>query len=316
MKRLVSILLVATFMFAFVGCKEKLNEHLSLYKDVTIKEYVEVSNYKGIEVDTTSSLFQQYFDAEYSDDVTSNDLYKVLTEGTVANGDIVNLDYIGKIDGVAFEGGTASGYDLTIGSGTFIDDFEEELIGVKIGETKDVTAKFPDNYGETSLAGKEAIFTCTINYITKNQTLEESYIKMGFKSSAEYEEDIKVRAIKRYLLYTVCDNANIKSYPTKESNLITDALVNQAKAQFENMGISFETALAYNGYTLDTYRQLIMNNTMDVSVVMYYIVAVEELEVLESTVNSQTEGLPTVLKEMYAIEDTALNFLYNNAKIK
>lgn len=315
MKRIVSIMLIAICMFSLVGCKD-LNKHLTLYKGVNIKEYVEVTDYKGIEVDTTSSQFQEYFDAVYNDDVTNNGLYRIVKEGTVANGDIVNLDYEGKLDGVAFEGGTAKGYDLTIGSKTFIDDFEEELIGAKIGETRDVTAKFPENYQEKSLAGKEAVFTCKINYITKNQTVEESYIKMGFKSSAEYKEDIKVRAIKNYLLNTVCDNANIKSYPTKESQLLTDALVNQVKSRFESMGIPFETALAYNGYTIETLRQKIMDDTMKVSVVMYYIVVAEELKVSENTINSQGEGMPLVLAEMQAIEDTAINFVYNNANIK
>ena len=315
MKKIISVLLVALCMFSLVGCKD-LNKHLTLYNGVNIKEYVEVENYKGIEVDTTSSQFQEYFDAVYNDDVTNNGLYSIVKEGTVANGDIVNLDYEGKLDGVAFEGGTATGYDLTIGSNTFIDDFEEELIGAKIGETRDVTAKFPENYQETSLAGKETVFTCKINYITKNQTVEESYIKLGFKTSAEYKEDIKVRAIKNYLLKTVCDNAKIKSYPTKESKVITDELVNQVKTRFESVGIPFETALAYNGYTVETLRQEIMADTMKVSLATYYIVVAEELEVSQNTINSQGDGIPLVLAEMQAIEDTAINFVYNNANIK
>ena len=132
MKRIVSIVLAAMVVFTLVGCKEKHNKNLTLYNGVNIKEYVEVENYKGIEVDTTSSQFQEYFDAVYNDDVTNNGLSAVIKEGTVENGDTVNLDFEGKLNGVAFAGGTAKGYDLVIGSGAFIDDFEEELIGVKI----------------------------------------------------------------------------------------------------------------------------------------------------------------------------------------
>ena len=317
MKRIVSVVLAAMVVFTLVGCKEKLNKNLTLYKDVKISEYVEVGNYKGIEVDTSSSEFQEYFDAIYDKDVSKYGLSTVIKEGTVENGDTVNLDFEGKLNGVAFAGGTAKGYDLVIGSGAFIDDFEEELIGVKIGETKDVTATFPTPYSNNpDLAGKEAIFTCKINYITRKQKIEESYIKMGFKSSAEYKEEIKARAVKSYLLDIVCSSAKIKGYPTKESQLLTDALVNQAKTRFESAGIPFETALAYDGYTVETLRQEIMADTMKVSLATYYIVVAEELEVSQNTINSQGDGIPLVLAEMYAIEDTAMNFVYNNAKIK
>lgn len=105
---------------------------------------------------------------------TTNFITKI-TEGEVADGDIANINYVGKIDGVQFDGGTADNYDLTIGSNTFIDDFEEELIGVKVGETKDVTATFPTNYSnDPNLSGKEAIFTVTVNHI-KNRKLLKNF---------------------------------------------------------------------------------------------------------------------------------------------
>lgn len=86
---------------------------------------------------------------------------------TVEDGDTVNIDFVGTVDGVEFEGGNTngSGADLTIGSGRYIDDFEEQLIGHTVGETTEVVVTFPENYGKEELNGKEAVFTVTINGI-------------------------------------------------------------------------------------------------------------------------------------------------------
>lgn len=95
---------------------------------------------------------------------TSN---KSTSEDKVQDGDVVNIDFKGSYNGVAFDGGTATDYDLRIGSNSFIDDFEEQLIGMKVGETKTITVTFPDNYGVDSLAGKDAQFEVTINEINR-----------------------------------------------------------------------------------------------------------------------------------------------------
>ena len=97
----------------------------------------------------------------------------------VQNGDTVNIDYVGKLNGVAFDGGTATGYDLTIGKKTFIEDLENGLIGKTVGTTVDVEAKFPDDYtGSEELRGKTTVFTVTINYVgTKKEEADDDYIK-------------------------------------------------------------------------------------------------------------------------------------------
>jgi len=91
-----------------------------------------------------------------------------ITDRAVENGDVVNLDYEGKKDGVAFEGGTAKGYDLEIGSGLFIPGFEEKLVGVMPGETVDLDLTFPEGYDEPSLAGQPVVFTVTVNGIAES----------------------------------------------------------------------------------------------------------------------------------------------------
>lgn len=105
-----------------------------------------------------------------SDDTTTNDMDITLQTDsslTVKDGDTVNIDYVGTVDGVEFDGGNTQGYgaDLTIGSGTYIDDFEEQLVGAHPGDTVDVVVTFPENYGVDELNGKEAVFVTTINGI-------------------------------------------------------------------------------------------------------------------------------------------------------
>lgn len=102
-----------------------------------------------------------------STDDTASASYSTDTSLTVENGDTVNIDYVGSIDGVEFSGGNTNGYgtDLTIGSGSYIDDFEEQLIGAHPGDTVDVYATFPEDYGKEELNGKEALFKVVINGI-------------------------------------------------------------------------------------------------------------------------------------------------------
>ena len=318
MKRLAAVILVIVLMMsALTGCggKDRL-----LYSGIKFENYIEVGEYKGIEVDTSSDDFVKVFDGVYAMDVEDYKLYKEVEEGVVANGDIINLDYSGKIDGVVFEGGTAEGAELEIGSGTFIDDFEEELIGVAVGETKDVTAKFPENYGKEDLNGKEAVFTCTVNSIRKDMTIEEAYSELDFGSVEEYKADITKRAVQEYILNKITEKTKVKNYPEKDAELLRDAIfdfyVDLYKSQY---GVNFEDLIKSNGSTVEDYKSQIASEMvppmMDVNMIMYYILDTEELELLESTLNSQSTSQP-VIAESYAVQDIVMEFLYDNAKIK
>ena len=317
MKRLTAVLLVAVLMVTFLtGCGKK----RELYSKVKLENYIEVGNYLGIEVDTTTDAFAKYYDEIFAMDVEDHKLYKEVKEGTVQNGDIINLDYAGKIDGVAFDGGTATGAELEIGSKTFIDDFEEELIGVTVGATKDVTAKFPENYGVASLNGKEAVFTCKVNYIKKAMTEEEAYESLEFTSVDKYKANIKERAIKQYIMDTVSATTKVKDYPQKDSELLCESIyefyVDIYKSEYN---VNLEDVLTSNGSSVETYKSQIATEMvpqmMNVNMLMYYIFDAEELELLESTVNSQSVDQP-VIAESYAVQDIVMEYLYDNAVIK
>ncbi len=314
MKRLTAILLAVVLMMTFLtGCGKK----RELYSKVKLENYIEVKDYIGIEVDTTTDEFDKYYDEMFTMDVEDNALYKEVKEGIVANGDTVNLDYEGKLDGVAFDGGTAKGAELVIGSKTFIDDFEEELIGVAVGQTKDVTATFPTPYpNNPDLAGKEAIFTCKINSIVKPMTEEEAYEKMHFDSVGDYKTDIKKRAVKQYILDTVVSNSKISDYPKKDSELIGNAIFEFYADMFKQAyNVDLEEYIVANGLTVEDYKTQMSTQMMNVNMIMYYILDAEKLELLESTLNSQDVEQP-IIAESYAVQDIVMEYLYDNAKIK
>lgn len=139
-------------------------------KDLVVEDYVTLGDYKNIQI-TKPVLAES--------DITWEVLYCIsdyvaeanggITDRAVVNGDLINLDYAGYEDGVAFNGGTAENQLLGIGSGSFIDGFEEGLVGVKPGETVDLNLKFPTNYHSADLAGTEVVFTCTVNFIIPNE---------------------------------------------------------------------------------------------------------------------------------------------------
>lgn len=108
-----------------------------------------------------------------------------VTDRAAADGDTVNIDYVGTVDGVEFDGGSAEGYDLPLGSGTFIDGFEEQIVGHTPGESFDVTVTFPEDYRATDLAGKEAVFATTLNYISESVTpeLTDDFVKENLNES-------------------------------------------------------------------------------------------------------------------------------------
>ncbi len=138
--------------------------------------FYEMGEYKGMEVSVAAKVIVD----EETATIFAEDVFKNMaasygleqTEGVVELGDVTNIDYEGKLDGVAFEGGTATGQTLEIGSGQFIDGFEDGLIGVAIGDTVDLTLTFPEDYSSTDLAGQEVVFTVTVNSVVPDMSDE------------------------------------------------------------------------------------------------------------------------------------------------
>ncbi len=172
-------------------------------KDYNPDDYVTLGDYEGLEVEVdtynyTAEDVEQEMQSEFDYYIQNTQAYdyKKLDKDTVEDGDIVNIDYVGKKDGVAFDGGTAQGAHLTIGAGQFIDGFESGLIGHKVGETVSLNLTFPEQYHSEELAGQAVVFDVTINSIDEQSVPElndEAVQKMGsghntvdeFKKSTE-----------------------------------------------------------------------------------------------------------------------------------
>lgn len=159
-------------------------------KDLDVDKYVTVGDYKSIrverpEVKVSDAELEELFNEIY---LNSFPAELGVKDRAVEVGDTANIDYEGKKDGVAFAGGTAQGSNLTIGSHTFIDGFEDGLVGVMPGETVDLNLKFPDNYGNTELAGQAVVFTVKVNYIIPAEKTDEAAKNFGVAEVTNLEE--------------------------------------------------------------------------------------------------------------------------------
>lgn len=193
-------------------------------KGIKATDYVTLCDYKNIEVPLSEVT---YTDEEFKNVIDQNlSAHQVLKEeGVVADGDKVNIDYVGTMDGVEFEGGNSggNGYDLTIGSGQFIEGFESQLIGHKAGEDVTVKVTFPEDYSQADLAGKPAEFAVTIHGIYANPEYNDDFVKENYpdmgSTVAEYEQALKDEyyegSLKDYVTDYVVDNSTVNKFPSK-----------------------------------------------------------------------------------------------------
>ncbi|MBR2674812.1 MAG: trigger factor [Mogibacterium sp.] len=190
--RLAEALLIAVMGIMLTACGTKAqipNE----YNYGDFSEYIKLADYKGIEYtkitgDVSEEEVRDYIDGRLS----ASDETEQINEGKVEADSIVNIDYVGSIDGVEFEGGTAQGADLDIANSGYIPGFAEGIIGHEVGETFDLHVTFPDDYGKEELQGKPAVFKTTINYlvIKKKAEFNDEWVKNNsdYSTTAEYED--------------------------------------------------------------------------------------------------------------------------------
>lgn len=193
---------------------------------------------------------------EVEDEIASTlESYKELSTDEqleIADGDEVNIDFVGTVDGVEFDGGNSggAGYDLTIGSGSFVDDFEQQLIGHKPGDEVTVEVTFPEDYSE-DLAGKDAVFAVTVNGIQVTPELTDDFVAENLAdteeaaTAAEYrakvEEDFYQEHLQDYLTTYVLENSTVNSYPDKYVKATKSVMKNSD----ENSGMEMEDEIAY-----------------------------------------------------------------------
>lgn len=190
-------------------------------------DYVTLGQYKGLEVTLApTEVTDEEIQSEIQSTLSQNEKLTTLEEGTVEEGDVANIDYEGKIDGEAFDGGTDKGFDLTIGSGSFIEGFESGLVGKKIGGETDLNLKFPDTYTNADVAGKDVVFHVTVNSVKRAPELTDELVGeiSDYKTVDEYKKSIEDSLIEQKksvqdsqklndLMSQVYENSEIKGYP-------------------------------------------------------------------------------------------------------
>ena len=247
---------------------EKLEDDgITLVAIVPVKPEVKISNYKGMKIQQYAYTVKDEEVAAELARVQDRNARKVeITDRAAQNGDIVNIDFVGTVDGVKFDGGEAEGFDLTLGSGQFIPGFEDQVVGMNIGETKDVNVTFPENYQAENLKGKAAVFAVKLNAIQGKELpeLTDEFIKDA--TGSETVEEYKTKARER--LQAQADRrANDQT-----ENSILDAIAANAEVEIPQAMIEreidglvqkFEYQLMYQGLKLQDYLEFLKVDLAD-----------------------------------------------------
>lgn len=355
MKRVAATILAAVLAAtSLVGCGSGGEENLS---KVDSEKYVtKLGEYKGMQLTGSATEITDEYLESYIDYMLENSKQPVaITEDRpVQTGDVVNIDYVGKKDGVAFDGGTAQGYDLTIGSGSFIEGFEDGLIGAKAGETLDLNLTFPENYPAEDLAGQAVVFTVTVNTIGELvrpeltdeyvqslgmdycQNVEEFYdvVRQSLEDSANatLENELQTQVIEK--LMEICEFT--EEVPEEMFNYYKE----QIDANFVNSAsaVGMEKAdyiTQYYGMTEEQYQSEIETgalNSARQAIVCSMIAEKEGIEVTDDELNAKIEenyanfGYESVDAYMesgnaedyrdYLLTMEVLDFLLDNAVVK
>ncbi|MCR5793486.1 MAG: trigger factor [Lachnospiraceae bacterium] len=355
-KKLVALLMVMALGVLAVGCGDKKEaskeadskgSEYDLYdgEDYKIDECVELANYKGLDMEVTE-VADSDVDAQIQSELENNKTYNQIKEGKVKDGDTVNIDYVGKKDGKEFDGGSATGYDLTIGSNTFIPGFESGLVGKKVGETVDINVTFPEEYQSEELAGQPAVFTVTINYIRGDeikQELNDEYVTANteYKTVDEYKkatreqlETNNLQSGQSALWGQVVSSAVIMKYPDSEVKNVLSNLKNYCEQMASMYGVKLDEFLSQNFQTteenfdndmLDNAKQQVAAKLVALKIAKDNDIVVSEDEydnnlasyVQEYGYSSAEEMENTIgtkeLRQQMLIEK-AMNFVYDNAK--
>ena len=240
------------------------------YGSVTLGEY------KGVDVEVhdvnvTDEEVQSYVDSL----VTYNPVMKEV-DRAAKDGDTVNIDYVGKKDGVAFEGGTAQGYDLTLGSGTFIDGFESGLIGVKKGDKVDLNLTFPEQYGNADLAGQAVVFEVTVNEVKEStdaklddewvenysggdQTTVAEFLDEQKKEMQEQREQSEHTNEMNSLIDTIMENATFEVNP-EAIEYEAQKMMQSSQQSLAQYGIDLDSYLSMVGMTKEDYEAQMRSN--------------------------------------------------------
>ena len=322
--KLISVFAAFFIVCFLVGCGEApavTNRNLN---GMDVSKYVDLGEYNHISVSVEpakveQSQWDELLLAVYQSYVTAEN--GGIVDRAVETGDTVIIDYEGKKDGIAFAGGTASNADLTIGSGSFIDGFEDGLIGVMPGSTVELNLTFPEDYNE-ELAGQAVVFTVTVNYILPNEAdkMEDSVVAdLGVPDVSTVEE------LRQYVYGYLLENAEA-NYQYKVQNAIMEQLLDRSviedlpdtfvESYHDGIYNSLSNAASGYGMDADTYASL-MGMSKDEYVDHYSLLQAKQDVLLQAIANHENltvsdEELQTKLEEEAATAGTTVEGLLGN----
>lgn len=245
MKKSVMLLTASVMLVGLLsGCGNKADNEAEYLKDIKADKFVTLGEYKGIEVALEDVEVTEENIEESIASILQNYPMPAEVEGAAEEGFEVTFDFVGKKDGVEFEGGSGENQTLVIGSNTFISDLEQGMIGMTAGEVKDIPVTFPENYKSADLAGQDAVFTVTMHSVKNypEQELTDEYVDwltMG--------ENTNVADFRKYLQETMLESAN-ENYDLAKSSMVAEAVVANCKFEKlpEGLVARIKTALTNN----------------------------------------------------------------------
>lgn len=273
--------------------------------EVALKPEVTLGEYKGIEVEKQNiEVTDEEVQAEVDKERENNSRTLDVDDRAVENGDMVKLDFEGFVDGVAFDGGKGENFDLTIGSGSFIPGFEEQLVGAEIGADVEVNVTFPEDYHAADLAGKPAVFKCKVNEI-KVKELPEADDDFAqdvseFETLEEYKADIRKNLTekKEQEAKAAKEAAVVEKIVANASMEIPDAMIDNQVRQMaddfarriQSQGLTVEQYFQFTGMTADKLFEQMRPEALkriQNSLVLEAVAAAEQIEISDERVEEE-----------------------------
>lgn len=325
-------------------------KNLQFTCEVFVKPDVTLGEYKGVEVKREHTLVtEDEVNAEIEKERNKQAAEVAVDDRPVAEGDTVNLDYSGSVDGVKFAGGTAENQTLKIGSHTFIPGFEEQMVGMTIGEEKDLNVTFPTEYHAKELAGKEAVFHVKVNGITETQlpALDDDFAKdiSEFDTLDAYKADVRAKleaqaaerdnnVFTNAVIGKVMENATVE-IPEAMIERQIDSMIRNFEARLAQQGLKLADFMKYTGQDEKSFRGQYRDQaekSVRANLVLEAIENVENFEVSDEEIDAEIEKFAKQIgqsveefkknltegdREYFkadVIRDKALKFLCDNAK--
>lgn len=301
-KKLILFLMIACAVCLLAGCGEKA-------KDKENKESITVGAYKGLEIEKIVQTAVTDEDVENDIHTTLQTLKSSQIKGPAQMGDITTIDYVGKLDGVEFQGGTAENQQLTLGSKKFIEGFEEKIVGHNVGEVFDITVTFPEDYKNSAeLAGKEVVFTITLDAIIRIPELTDALLpEIGTKAKtvAEYKELVKKDLEQKMedaaksqkqaaVLEALGKVTKVSEYPQDKLIRVTKDLVFAESYGAMRNGLTIDTAF-YSSYG-ETVEEVVKEQVVQ-EMAVEYVAEKEGLTISEEEYSEQVSKMAAAYGE-------------------